>query len=118
MAISEIIQFTDVLNDLQVYDGNGDPGFLLDVLNRELERLAKASYKTNKITKLTFELSLEPERRGTMLLVGKVNSKEPRPQALPMEVYTDNRGKLYGEDPFQQKLPFSSVSEIAAEPNS
>lgn len=114
MSIQEIFTFTNFLNEMDIYDSNGDPGSLLDVMNREIAHLAIASRKSNKESCLTLTLSLVPSRNNEMFISGTVKAKEPSLKALPLTAFTDNRGRLYSEDPYQQKLDFTTnnIAEI------
>jgi len=113
--ITEVIQFINLLNDLQAYDASGNPGFLREVLDRELERLVKAARKTSHKTKLSLEISIKPDRQNSMHLSCKVSTEEPKLKALPLEAYTDRFGRLYAEDPYQTKLPLGSVETLPTE---
>lgn len=64
MPIAELFTFTDLLNEMEIYDTNGDPDSLLDVMNLKIAHLATASKKSNKESCLTLTLSLVPARNN------------------------------------------------------
>lgn len=103
--MNEILTLDDLLEDLQTFKSNGDCGSLKDVVNFELERIAKGAKKSNKKAEITIKMTFLPGGAEQMLISAAVNTKLSAPVALPLTAYTDERGRLYGEDPAQSKLP-------------
>ena len=101
------------MNDLTVYDHSGDPRALQDALNTEMDRLSRAAKKQHKKAEMTLKVVFEPGPGNTFNIVGQLNGKEPQSPCPPLMAYVDNRGRLFAEDPYQQKLPFENVTSMA-----
>jgi hypothetical protein len=100
------------MNDLEVVNSNGDIQTLNEGLNFEMEKMAKAAHKAGKKTSVTFTLEFKPGRHNEMKILGVLGTKEPKVEALEYSAYTDSRGRLFNDDPKQEKLPLDNVEEI------
>ncbi len=109
---SEIMSMHDVIAEKTVvYNHKVLP--IGEALDRALADIAYKAARYRKPGGVTFHVDLKPGSMNRMTLSTKLEVKEPKPDAMASEVYVDNSGQLFGEDPDQMRLAFPDATVVS-----
>lgn len=114
MTVSEMPELMDVLAVLQQVQvmHDDEPKWLIEAMNHAIEKGVKKSVRYRKQTVINVQLKFTPGQMNQLKIEAAVNSVEPKPDTLPLVAYTDTKGRLFGEDPAQQKLPLDRTVDM------
>lgn len=105
-SIPELLDAKNLIASTQVIYQD-KPMWVNDALNKALEDLTKKAVRYNKKGKIKLEIELLPGQMNQLSISPILTISEPKSEPLRMMAYTDNHGRLYGEDPAQTKLPLN-----------
>jgi hypothetical protein len=105
------LDFIALLHHSQVILEN-DVLIATDALNTAFDQAKKAAISNNKAASVTLQVTVNPERQGSVSVVVSVNNKLPKAKALSLQLFTDNRGRLFCEDPRQSKMQFDAENVV------
>lgn len=103
---SKPMDLTQLLSRAEVYHDE-EPQTLLDAANQVLQKLVRKACLSHKSTSLHIELKIVPAKgKADLNIVAKLTGKEPAHIPMPLAVFTDNRNRMFEEDPRQKPLQF------------
>lgn len=110
VEMPELLNFVAIGQQAQVIHRDKSK-WLLDAINDQLADSAAKSVRYRKNSTINIQIKLIPGQMNQMTVEAKLDVVEPKPDILPLLAYTDSRGRLYGEDPSQTKLPLENTVE-------
>lgn len=110
---NEVLDLKDLLKQIKVIASNGKPMGLEAGINFEIQDVVSKCYQHKKAGEVNIKLKFTPSGMNAMGIQGILNAVEPKVNASAITAYVDSRGRLYGDDPNQQKLSLTPPTHIA-----
>lgn len=107
----ETLNFLGISQEAQVIHDD-KPKWLLDALNDAVGRMVKKSERYQKKSSIKLEIKFVPDQMNQIQIETLLKEVEPDPSPLPMFGYVDSKGRLYGEDPNQMRLPVNEPASL------
>lgn len=107
----ELMGALEVLTSTRVFF-NDKSMWTKDALDAAIEKMVAKAYKFTKQSEITLHFKFNPGPGNTLEIEASLKTKEPEPKAQAKLAYTDSRGRLYGDDPQQTRLPLDNSVEM------
>lgn len=107
----ELLGFVELTQTTQVMHKD-EAKWLMDALNQSLEDAVAKSVRYRKQSTINLSIKLCPGQMNQMGIEVTLNTVEPKPDILPTMAFTDNRGRLFGDDPQQTRLPLNKTVDM------
>lgn len=114
MSVSEmpeLLGFLTMSQTTQVIHQD-KPKWLMDALNDALANATAKSVRYQKTSTINLSIKLIPGQMNQMSIEARLDTIEPKPDTLPVLAFVDSRGRLYGEDPMQTRLPLNNTVDM------
>lgn len=105
------ILFDQLLHEVRASNCNDRTRMLIDSMNDEIKDLMQAVNKYGKNGEITLNIKFKVIQANEMEICAEIKSKKPKGKATGTKMFTDQKGRLYLDDPNQMKL-FDNVHSI------